>query len=375
MLLAAMLLLSAPASSALPRKNVLMIAIDDMRPELSSYGFAHMHTPHTDALAAKGTTFTRAYVQVAVCMPSRQAIMTSRRPDTTMGWEISATQHFRHCGGGCGANHCSDYPPAQQQGSADAGAGAAGTQQQSQQCGMPDLVTLPGWFFKNGYTTIGHGKNFHEADTGGQDFNYSWSPEYTVGMSDPECEGCGIWDLAPHEPLPEECKGTCTQRPCIGGSQGCAIYKYNSTVAEESLLDGLLAQHVGDVLANLSRARATAEARGESPPPPFFVTAGFHRPHIPWHVPQKYFDLYPLESVQLAPNPNTPTNVPLIALQNVMGHWSSCPHPDHGLLGSGPFSDLCEMVTAEGFNSTTDSTFPFINVSYPPEASGTLSWE
>ena len=35
---------------------------------------------------------------------------------------------------------------------------------------------------KNGFTTIGHGKNFHEEYTGGQDYNYSWSPEFTVGM-------------------------------------------------------------------------------------------------------------------------------------------------------------------------------------------------
>jgi uncharacterized protein (DUF2461 family) len=41
-------------------------------------------------------------------------------------------------------------------------------------------------------------------------------------------------------------------------------------------LDGLLAQHVGHVLANLSEARATAQARGDSVDP-FFVTAGFHR--------------------------------------------------------------------------------------------------
>ena len=93
-----------------------------------------MHTPHIDGLAQRGTTFTRAYVQVAVCMPSRQAIMTSRRPDTSMGWTISPLQHFRHCGGSCGANTCSGYPA------------AAGKATEARQCGIPDLVTLPGWF-------------------------------------------------------------------------------------------------------------------------------------------------------------------------------------------------------------------------------------
>src|SRR5690606_183934 len=30
---------------------------------------------------------------------------------------------------------------------------------------------------------------------------------------------------------------------------------------------------------------------------PFFVALGIYRPHLPWHVPQKYFDLYPLENI------------------------------------------------------------------------------
>jgi arylsulfatase A-like enzyme len=32
---------------------------------------------------------------------------------------------------------------------------------------------------------------------------------------------------------------------------------------------------------------------------PFFMVCGVHRPHTPWDVPKKYFDLYPLESVQM----------------------------------------------------------------------------
>jgi arylsulfatase A-like enzyme len=31
---------------------------------------------------------------------------------------------------------------------------------------------------------------------------------------------------------------------------------------------------------------------------PFFLAAGFYRPHVPWHVPQPWFDQHPLESVQ-----------------------------------------------------------------------------
>ena len=82
--------------AALPRRDVLMIAIDDMRPEISPYGFEHMETPNFQRIADRGTVFQRAYVSVAVCMPSRTAILTSRRPDTTMDWAVSTAAALQH---------------------------------------------------------------------------------------------------------------------------------------------------------------------------------------------------------------------------------------------------------------------------------------
>lgn len=32
---------------------------------------------------------------------------------------------------------------------------------------------------------------------------------------------------------------------------------------------------------------------------PFFLACGIYRPHLPWYVPEKYFDLFPLESIRL----------------------------------------------------------------------------
>jgi arylsulfatase A-like enzyme len=34
---------------------------------------------------------------------------------------------------------------------------------------------------------------------------------------------------------------------------------------------------------------------------PFFLAVGFHKPHMPWNVPRKWFDLFPLESIKLPP--------------------------------------------------------------------------
>jgi arylsulfatase A-like enzyme len=34
---------------------------------------------------------------------------------------------------------------------------------------------------------------------------------------------------------------------------------------------------------------------------PFFLACGLHKPHMPWNVPRKYYDMYPLEKIQLPP--------------------------------------------------------------------------
>ena len=73
--------------------NVLFIAVDDLRPELGCYGNKIVKTPNMDRLAARGVVFHRAYVQQAVCSPSRTSLLTGRRPDATKVWDLET--HFR----------------------------------------------------------------------------------------------------------------------------------------------------------------------------------------------------------------------------------------------------------------------------------------
>ncbi len=40
---------------------------------------------------------------------------------------------------------------------------------------------------------------------------------------------------------------------------------------------------------------------GKTHEKPFFLTLGFHKPHMPWNVPQKYYDMHPLADIQLPP--------------------------------------------------------------------------
>lgn len=86
--IATLSVLSALAVAA-PLRSVLMITVDDLRTQLNaSYGMAETVTPNIDRLSAGGTTFRRAYCQMAVCSPSRNSFMTGRRPDTTRVWNF-----------------------------------------------------------------------------------------------------------------------------------------------------------------------------------------------------------------------------------------------------------------------------------------------
>ena len=62
----------AASTAASPKRNVLFLFSDDLRPELNeAYGQAHMHTPNLDKLARKSVVFDRAYTNFAICSASR----------------------------------------------------------------------------------------------------------------------------------------------------------------------------------------------------------------------------------------------------------------------------------------------------------------
>lgn len=298
--------------------NVLMIAIDDMRPELEPYGQKHMVTPHMQKLADRSMLFVRAYVQVAVCMPSRNALLFSRRPDTAKAWSISPTQWPRTCGGpACGGNQCGSHCGIREQ----SGTGKLG-------------VSLPMWFLQNGWYTQGGGKIFHEgANTQNQDYMHSWTPSTTNAAT-------GIFEA------------TGGPRPMYNGTVASpSWYAFPNT--DEEMTETMLAQHTVDTITNLSSSKL---------PHPFFLAVGFHKPHVPWYAPAHYWDLYPNDTISLPPHPYKPIDAPNIAMQSVMRGWST-PHGGGAL--SCKYTDLCAEVyprgpMADGRPGIT-TQFPFDN--------------
>jgi iduronate 2-sulfatase len=116
-----MLAAAALASAQPTRPNVLFIAADDLRTDLGCYGHPLAKTPNLDRLAGRGVLFERAYIQQALCNPSRASLMTGRRPDTLRIWDLPT--HFRQV--------------------------------------MPEVVTLPQHFMRRGWFTQNIGKIFH----------------------------------------------------------------------------------------------------------------------------------------------------------------------------------------------------------------------
>ncbi len=117
------LLVSSPGLSNVERSNpnILIIGIDDLRPELNCYGSTHIYSPNIDRLSKRGTLFEHAYAQYAVCGPSRSSMFTGLRPDTTKAYNNKT--HFRD--------------------------------------NQPKVESLPEFFKNKGYKTYGFGKVLH----------------------------------------------------------------------------------------------------------------------------------------------------------------------------------------------------------------------
>src|SRR5262245_25510939 len=70
---------AAGKAGAAARPNIVVIVVDDMRfDEYGAGGHPYLETPHVDALAASGATFTNAYHTTPLCSPNRACILTGQ---------------------------------------------------------------------------------------------------------------------------------------------------------------------------------------------------------------------------------------------------------------------------------------------------------
>lgn len=227
-------------------KNVLLIIIDDLRPELGCYGNLLIKTPKIDSLASHSMIFTNAHAQQAVCAASRASFLTGCRPDVTG----------------------SDYPYSEY----------------FVEKFMPAHATLQRYFYEHGYYTVTAGKVHH----GG--------PGDKVGkeLSEPHCSIDSLKFYA----LPENI--------ALGGKRGRSAETppwEMADVSDHDYKDGAMALEVMNMID-----------RGIASEKPLFIAVGFHKPHLPFAAPKKYWDLYAEDSIPLSPNPYKPEGVKAYSL-------------------------------------------------------------
>ena len=218
--------------------NILFIAIDDMRPELNSYGISQIISPNIDKLANEGIVFTRAYCQVAVCGPSRLSLMTGMHPDGIKNYGMSKSNKIEW----------RDF--------------------------RPGVTSIPEQFRNNGYFAIGFGKIYDNRL--GIDKNFSWD-EFNEGWKGKYISPRAKKILAEAKAARNAGKKPEITRPAVD---------YYDT-ADESYTDGNIAKLAVDFVNEYDSEK------------PFFLAVGFNKPHLPFVAPKKYWDLYEREKIKL----------------------------------------------------------------------------
>lgn len=266
------------------RPNVLLISVDDLRPVLGCYGNEVVRTPHLDRFAENAVVFRRAYCQVASCCPSRTSLLTGLRPETT-GVYTNGGPHFREQ--------------------------------------LPDCVTLPQRFRQAGWFTMELGKVFHRRDPA------SWSVPKWIPETEYAYPIYGDPELRAQQ---RETRVTAKQGDWWGYERWIkTVSREAADVDDDFLFDGQLARHAAQVIA---------ERRDE----PFFLAVGFFRPHLPFIAPQKYFDLYPLESLKLPTNREAPEQAVSLGLHNSPESRSYSDIPRNG-----PFSEQLQLEILQAY--------------------------
>lgn len=233
------------AAGAAP-KNILLLCIDDLRPELASFGQSYIHSPNIDQLAEAGRPFFRHYVNAPSCGPSRCTLLTGRYGAPRNDALFQRAKMLKE---------------------------------------NPDAVmpSMPEWFRTHGYTTVSVGKvSHHPGGLGGADWNDENSIEIPNAWNR-SLMPCGDWQHprgAMHGLANGQIRVKKVMKPYQSAEGPDTIYP-----------DGLIADEGIRQLEELA-------ADGK----PFFLAIGLIKPHLPFGSPKKY--MAPYEGVELPPIPH-----------------------------------------------------------------------
>ncbi len=275
-------LLFASCAIAYQRPNVLLILVDDLKPALGCYGDPAARTPNMDRLAGRGTRFDMAYCNQAVCAPSRFTLMLGAHSTST---------------------------------------GLYGLGSQLRQI-VPDAVTMPQHFAKHGYRTESLGKVFHIGHGNHGDPESFGVPHF----HDKVIEYCDPASTDGGKLTREEAYFTNQKLGQIRSLPRGAAFE-SPDVPDERYADGRVAAET------VERLRA-AKARLARDGTPFFIAAGFARPHLPFSAPKKYWDLYDPAELPMPQYEELPVNAPAAAGKRGGEITNYKPVPERGEIGN-----------------------------------------
>ena len=224
--------------TSLKQKNVLLICIDDLRPELNCFGADYIHSPNIDALAKQGTRFQRHYVQAPTCGASRYAMLTGRYGPSGNSSLFKRSEKIKKAP--------SKVSPA-----------------------------MPAWLKQHGYTTVSVGKvSHHPGGRGGDNWDDNSKPEMPFSW-DRHLMPCGPWQHprgAMHGLANGEIRSNSTRMDVFQSETG----------SDDIYPDGLILEQAKSELRQLASDAAK----------PFFLAVGLIRPHLPFGAPAKYMQPY-----------------------------------------------------------------------------------
>jgi arylsulfatase A-like enzyme len=235
------------------RPNILFIVSDDLNDWIGCLGgHPQVKTPNIDELAKRGVVFNNAHCAAPLCGPSRAAFMTGLQSYSSGLYNNGSRVQHRD-----------------------------------------DLMTMPQYFRNEGYFVAGAGKLFHSRN------------DYTRGLFDEYAEaGPGVSggpfvdgeinsELQNPSHKVDRGEGKLKADLPLNGMPSDRPYnRYNTfdwgpvDVSDDEMVDGYVTNYIVDKLK-------------QKYDKPFFLGAGFFRPHQPLFAPRKYHEMYPVELVIL----------------------------------------------------------------------------
>lgn len=261
--------LSSAYSDTPPDKNILFIILDDLNDSVEGFGgHRQAKTPNINRLAKRGVKFNNAATNAPLCSPSRPSMLTGLYPHTS--------------GYFCRLNYKNPG------------------EEVSDVWDMSVFSKAKTWiqyFKEHGYDAPVNGKIYHngserESDLINEHGKRLFPTRLSFGpFPYPENENTTHPSL-PYVTNPISAFGRLSDVPPKGWSLYNKPFRYESETKRDKMPDELAVEWTENYLKQYADSGSKK---------PFLLNVGLLKPHEPFIVPDKYFDMFPLDDIELAP--------------------------------------------------------------------------